>query len=93
VRLRVGPVTTAVDDIDQEIHDWLDALLSVPLPHARFTEAFNSGQWDGRKRFYTTCGVFPSGLLSWVLEACASTGRTPTLEDLRRAPLPGPNAL
>jgi len=93
VRLRVGPVTTAVDDIDQETHDWLDALLSVPLPHARFTEAFNSGQWDGRKHFYTKRGVFPSGLLSWVLEACASTGRTPTLQDLRRAPLPGPNAL
>jgi superfamily II DNA or RNA helicase len=28
-----------------------------------------------------------------VLEACASTGRTPSVEDLRTAPLPGPNAL
>jgi hypothetical protein len=59
VRLRVGPVQTTVDDIDQVTHDWLDALLSVSVPHARATEAFNSGQWDGRKHFFTKRGQFP----------------------------------
>jgi hypothetical protein len=93
VRLRVGPVQTTVGDIDQVTHDWLDALLSASVPHARYTEAFNSGQWDGRKHFFTKRRQFTSGLLSWVLGACASTERTPTVEDLRHQPLPGPNAL
>ena len=43
MRRRVGPVHTTVDDSDQVTHVWLDALLSVALPHARDTEAFNSG--------------------------------------------------
>jgi hypothetical protein len=61
VRLRVGPVNTTADDLDQETRAWLDALLSVPVPNARYTAAFNSGQWDGRKHFYTKRGQFPSG--------------------------------
>ena len=64
----------------------------VALPHSRYTEAFNSGQWDGRKHFFTKRGQFTFGLSSWALEACASTGRTPTVEDLTEPPMPGLSA-
>jgi superfamily II DNA or RNA helicase len=93
VELRIGPVNTTVSDIDGETFDWLDTLLSVSVQHARYTAAFNSGAWDGRRHFLNKRRWFPTGLVPWVLDACAGKGLAVRLDDRRRAPLPGPRSL
>jgi hypothetical protein len=65
----------------------LDEHLSFGIEGAKFTPAYVSKGWDGRKHMMSVAKQqFPTGLLPNVLEKLAELGLTPRLNDNRTAP-------
>jgi len=49
---------------------WIRSVLTFDVPGAKYSMAYKRGQWDGKKRMFDIrTGVFPIGLLSYVLRS------------------------
>jgi superfamily II DNA or RNA helicase len=85
--LHVRNKTTRVDFDLEEEEEWLDDLLAVDVPNAKYVPAYKRGQWDGKKRFLNgTFSTFPTGLLPLVLRD--NEQYDIEVVDKRKAPFP-----
>lgn len=86
IRLNRGHVTASADIIDA-----LSNTLSYKVSGAHFSDAYQSGRWDGRKRLGRRFNggqslTFPVGLLERVTEALDTNNIPWTARDLRGRP-------
>jgi len=64
-------------------------VLSYPVQGAKFSRAYRTGKWDGRKHlFRPRTGAFPTGLCRAVEGALRAEGVEVEVEDLRAEPTP-----
>jgi len=90
VKLLVRNRTIRVESCTEREDRWLDAILSIPVPGAKYSIAFQNGHWDGLKHLYKPAwGVFPTGLLPLLMSENRSRTRAfeITLVDKRRPPV------
>lgn len=90
MRLLCGNVDARVET-DAAGHAWLRDYLSVEDPGARYSDAFQSGRWDGRLRLYREeQASFPTGLVRAVVGAAGKPGGPGRVEVVdERGPAPG----
>lgn len=66
LRVKLGPLRGKISGAGAPI-DKIDAVTSFPVPGAKFSEKFKTGQWDGRKHLFDVRALtFPAGLWSKV---------------------------
>lgn len=68
-RIIVGNVYSVIQDTNQETINLLYDTLAVRQPGYYYSQAFKTGKWDGKVRFFNKrYNSFPSGLLNYVLK-------------------------
>ena len=74
-----------VEDADQEQHDTLSNLLKFRVPGAYFTRAYQSGHWDGYRRFYNKrYKRTDAGFLEFILSLAEKNKWSVVIEDGRK---------
>lgn len=87
VELRVGAAAVKLLGANLPV-DELEALSSYDVPSARYAPAYQSGEWDGRRRLMRRDGglELPIGLLERALALLQRLGRPLRLRDERQPP-------
>ena len=64
----------------------LETKLTLTVKGSRFMPSVQSGRWDGSVRFLQRSGLFPTGLVAYLLALCKSFGIAAKLKDARDKP-------
>lgn len=87
VSILVGPAKFRVQSAPEAVHDILDDSLAYEYPDAQWSDAYQSGRWDGKQRLYDrsdhTAAV---GLLGRAQDTLESEGYSVEVTDDRGGP-------
>lgn len=87
----IGNVVTMITgDVPVDFWEDLSLRMSYEVPGALFSQAAQSGHWDGRKKLFNKRGLsFPTGLFSHFRDTCYDHGINYNINDTRRIPTLG----
>lgn len=80
MKIVVSQTKSQIITDNPKLLDALVNLYSVIYPGARFSSAYKKRNWDGKKKFITDNGVFPTGLLPRILESLDKIDCNPELD-------------
>lgn len=88
----IGNIMTSITgEVPVEFWEDLSLKMSYEVPGAFYSEAAQSGHWDGRKKLFNKRWLaFPTGLFSIFRDACAEHGISYDINDTRKRPTLGP---
>src|SRR5262245_23737972 len=69
MQIKIQNVSCTVTECNDDEDELLENILQVPVPGARYMPAYQTGVWDGMKKFYSTASkAFPTGFLPFVID-------------------------
>jgi len=80
MKIKCGIIKSKIHTDNPDLLKALINLYTFKVPGSEFSPAYKRRQWDGKKRFITNTGTFPSGLLSEILIELKKIECTPELE-------------
>ena len=82
MKIECGIIKSKIYTDNPDLLKALIRLYTFKVPGSEFSTAYKRRRWDGKKRFITAAGNFPSGLLSYILADLKRIDCAPDVEVL-----------